>query len=170
MKVRKIMMFVAAATMLFAACGKDEIDLEKNQLRYDGTVYNMVSSAMSDANESYVSFGSVGKEVLFQLSGTFDQTALNRTYDLTVAAEDVHFAIDFWSEAMALNFSYDMNRGTFHGGMDGVPEGESIFSEGSCTIIYNNSEFEVSLIGTLKNGKELAFVVNVPKGEVNIAK
>ncbi len=168
MKAMKMMMLVAAATMLFASCNKDEIDLENNQLRYDGTVYNMVSSASSDADGSYVSFGSVGKEVLFQLSGTFDQAALNRTYDLTVAAEDVHYAIDFWSEALALNFSFDMHHGRFFGGMEGVPEGESIFSEGTCTITYNNSEFEVSLIGTLKNGKELAFKVNVPKNQVQI--
>ena len=168
MKAIKMMMFVAAATMLFASCNKDELDLENNQLRYDGTVYNMVSSASSDTDGSYVSFGSVGKEVLFQLSGTFDQTALNRTYDLTVAAEDVHYAIDFWSEALALNFSFDMHHGQFFGGMEGVPEGESIFSEGTCTITYDNSEFEVALDGTLKNGKELAFKVFVPKAEMQM--
>ena len=38
MKAIKMMMLVAAATMLFASCGKDELDLEDNQLRYDGTV------------------------------------------------------------------------------------------------------------------------------------
>jgi hypothetical protein len=168
MKAIKMMMFVAAATMLFASCNKDELDLENNQLRYDGTVYNMVSSASSDTDGSYVSFGSVGKEVLFQLSGTFDQTALNRTYDLTVAAEDVHYAIDFWSEALALNFSFDMNHGTFHGGMEGVPEGESIFSEGSCRIDYDNEGLTITLDGTLKNGKELAFKVFVPKAEMQM--
>ena len=168
MKAIKMMMLVAAATMLFASCGKDELDLEDNQLRYDGTVYNMTSSAASDAEGSYVSFGSVGKEVLFQLSGTLDQAALNRTYDLTVAAEDVHYNIDFIGEAMALNFSFDMHHGQFFGGMEGVPEGESIFSEGTCTITYDNSEFEVALDGTLKNGKELTFKVNVPKNQVQI--
>ena len=168
MKTIKIMMFVAAAAMMFASCNKDEIDLEDNQLRYDGTVYNMTSSAGSDVEGSYISFGSVGKEVLFQLSGTFDQAALNRTYDLTVAAEDVHYNIDFSSEAMALNFSFDMHHGRFYGGMEGVPEGESIFSEGTCTVTSDNSEFEVALDGTLKNGKELAFRVNVPKNQVQI--
>ena len=166
MKATKIMMFVAAAAMLFASCGKDELDLENNQLRYDGTVYNMTSSASTDAQNSYVSFGAVGREVLFSLNGQFEDAAFNRTFNLAVAAEDVHYYIDFFSEALTLNFSYDNNRGTFHGGMEGVQEGESIFTEGSCSITYDNNGLEVTLDGTLKNGKELAFKVFVPKDEI----
>ena len=168
MKATKIMMFVAAAAMLFAACGKDELDLENNQLRYDGTVYNMVSSATSDAQGSYVSFGSVGREVLFSLNGQFEEAAFNRTFNLAIAAEDVHYYIDFYSEALTLNFSYDNNRGTFHGGMEGVQEGESIFNEGTCTITYDNEGLLITLDGTLKNGKELAFKTYVPKNEVRV--
>ena len=168
MKAIKMMMFVAAATMLFASCNKDELDLENNQLRYDGTVYNMVSSASTDADGSYVSFGSVGSEVMFSLNGQFEEAAFNRTYNLAVAAEDVHFYIDFWSESMGVNFSFDNNRGTFHGGMEGVPEGESVFSEGSCRIDYDNEGLTITLDGTLKNGKELAFKVFVPKAEMQM--
>ena len=166
MKAIKMMMFVAAATMLFASCGKDELDLENNQLRYDGTVYNMVTSAATDAQGTYVSFGCVGKEATLSMNGQFEQTALNRTYNLTVAAEDVHYYIDMWSEQLGINFSFDNNRGTFHGGMEGVAEGESIFSEGSCNVTYDNDGLTVTLDGTLKNGKELAFKIYVPKAEV----
>ena len=166
MKAIKMMMFVAAAAMLFASCGKDELDLEDNQLRYDGTVYNMTSSAASDAEGTYVSFGGVGKEALITLNGQFEKACYGHTYDLTVAAEDVHYYIDCWCEALGVNFSFDNNRGTFHGGMEGVPEGESIFSKGTCTVTYDNLGLEVELNGTLKNGKDLAFGLVVPKSAV----
>ena len=162
------MMFVAAAAMLFASCTKDELDLENNQLRYDGTVYNMTTSASSDAQGTYVSYAGVCSEVMLSLTGQFEEAALNRTYNLTVAAEDVHYYIDMWCEALGVNFSFDNNRGIFHGGMEGVPEGESIFSEGSCTVTYDNGGLTVTLDGTLKNGKELAFKVYVPKSEVTV--
>ena len=164
MKAIKMMMFVAAATMLFASCNQDELD--DNQLRYDGTVYTMVSSASSD-HQGYVQFGSVGHEVLFQLSGMFEPDALNRTYDLAVATEDVHYNIDFWCEEWGLSFSFDNNNGMFFGGMEGVPQGESIFSKGTCKVTYDNVGFNVTLDGTLKNGKEIAFNVSVPKDQVN---
>ncbi len=165
-KAIKMTLFVAAATMMFASCTKDELDLENNQLRYDGTVYNMTTSATSDAQGTYVSYAGVCREVMLSLNGQFEEAAFNRTYNLTVAAEDVHYYIDVWSEELGVNFSYDSNRGTFHGGMEGVPEGESIFSEGSCTITYDNDGLTVTLDGTLKNGKELAFKVYVPKAEI----
>lgn len=168
MKAIKMMMFVAAAAMLFASCGKDELDLENNQLRYDGTVCNMTTSAMTDTQDSYVSFGGVGKEVLFQLNGLFEEAAFNRTFDLAVAAEDVHYNIDMMCEAWGLNFSYDNNHGRFYGGMEGVTQGESIFSEGTCTVTYDNDGFTVTLDGTLKNGKELAFKLYVPRNELQV--
>lgn len=166
MKANRIVMLVAAAAMLFAACGKDELDLENNQLRYDGTVYNMTSSAVTDTEGSYVSFGSVGREVLFSLDGQFEKAAFNRSFDLTVAAEDVHYNIDFFSEALALSFSYDNNRGAFHGGMEGVQEGESVFTKGTCTLTNDDSDLTIILDGTLKNGKDIAFKVNVPKSQL----
>ena len=41
MKAIKMMMFVAAATMLFASCGKDDPVAGDNELVYDGKVYKM---------------------------------------------------------------------------------------------------------------------------------
>ena len=165
MKAIKMMMFVAAATMLFASCTKDELDLENNQLRYDVTVYNMTTSAMCDAM-GYVSFGAVGKEVLFQMNGLFDDVSLNHSFDLSVATQGVHYNIDFWCEDWGVNFSFDNNDGSFFGGMEGVPQGESIFSEGTCIVTYDNDGLTVTLDGTLKNGKEFAFKLYVSKNEV----
>ena len=79
MKAIKMMMFVAAATMLFASCNKDELDLENNQLRYDGTVYNMTTSATSDAQGTYVSYAGVCREVLW-LYGIIDQCFHSKNY------------------------------------------------------------------------------------------
>lgn len=168
MKAIRLMMFVAAATMMFASCEKDGADLEDNQLFYDGKVYNLVSSATSDADGSYVSFDAVGREVLVQLSGVLEKECFNRTFNLAVAADDVHYNIDCWCEELGLTFSFDNNRGTFHGGMVGVPEGESIFSKGTCTITYDNDEFSITLDGTLKNNKKLAFEIDVPKSQIQI--
>ena len=159
------MMFVAAATMLFVSCGKDNLDPENNQLRYDGTIYNMQSTAMCDAM-GYIDFTSVGQDADFTIYGVFDNNALNRTYNLAVATEGVHYNIDFISEALALNFSYDNNDGAFYGGMEGVQRGESIFSKGTCTVTNDNDGFLVTLDGTLKNGKEMAFKAYVPKAQI----
>lgn len=158
-------MFVAAAAMLLASCGKDNSDLENNQLRYDGTVYNMQSTAMCDAM-GYINFTSEGRDADFSIYGNFEKDALNRTYNLAVAADDVHYNIDFVSEALALNFSYDNNHGAFYGGMEGVERGMSIFSKGTCSVTNDNDGFLLTLDGTLKNGKEIAFKTYVPKDQV----
>ena len=166
MKAIKMMFFVAAATMLFAACGKDEdgstpSNLANNQLSYDGTTYDMICSVFTDGS-TYVQFYGNGTTADFGLEGMFNDASFNKTVNVAVHNPNQHYYVTAFSQNL-FSFSYDNWDEGIHGGIgDQRYENESIFSEGTMTNTLDENGFSLSLNGTLKNGKKIAFKIYVP--------
>ncbi len=174
MKITKLMLcFVAASTMLFAACGdeKEEIVVGDNELMYDGTLYNMSGSAIYSTTPQglFVEFQFEGEGNAFHLAGIMGEGSVNQSYDLAVHADGVHYNFDFFSDTEGVpSFSFDNYYDGFTGGMEGVDDiVGSIFSEGTCVNTLDNDVYTMHVKGTLKNGKKIEFKINVPATEMS---
>lgn len=150
-----------AATLMSVSCGKEDIELNDNELVYDGTVYQAESHASTDG--SYVMFELVNPT--FTIEGMLDEATLNKTLDIAKHNPGAHYYVSGFTENL-FNFGYDNWAEGVHGGLDGTDyENESIFSEGTMTSTFDGTKFTMSLKGTLKNGKEIAFKIRVDEVE-----
>ena len=159
----KLHIVLAAVALVLTACKKDnETPLENNTLVYDGVTYQLQSEAILEGESTYLSyFARSGETVEFQ--GHID--GLNKTFDLT-KGQDFMFDLYMFINQSAINlYFYDEN--SISGQIGDVQySGESIFSTGTFTNTYNDSGVTCELNGTLKNGKNLAYKVFVPKDEI----
>ena len=156
---RLILSMVAmAAALMWTSCGKEDIELNDNELSYDGTVYQGESFAESDGF-NYVQFELVSPT--FTIEGMLDWTSLNKTFDIAVHNPGAHYYVSGFTENL-FNFGYDNWEEGVHGGLDGTEyEDSSVFSEGTMKTTFNGTTFTMSLDGTLKNGKKIAYKIRV---------
>ena len=178
MKAIKMMMFVAAA-MLFAACGKDDAELDDNTLVYGGVTYQMdQSQAVVDYyhNElTLLTVPSVEKEG-DEAKITFERFHLrpeswNKTIDLVNMKEDDFYELAFTGTVLNMLAFGQKTVGEqyFSGVIDGQQyENTTVFESGSLTVKGNNDGTPITVIldSRLKNGKELRMKVVSPSYEV----
>ena len=148
MKAIRMMMFVAVATMLFAACGKDDpVEAKANTLVYNGTVYQM---------KSYYKYEQGGRVYI-------DAHAVETTGEglpiFSIISDD------------PANGTYDLTAGTvFFGVSSNVDYIQSFYSEstytgGTLTVEKDDSAFRLKMSGTLADGTTVSFHIYVPASE-----
>ena len=167
-------MFVAAAAMLFAACGKDNVeDLADNTLVYDGVTYTF-SNVMVDYRHSEMTLvsaiaGDPQNAELIVDHIHITPNVWNRDFDLVDQSQwpdDVAVYLII-NGAIEMQFEGWVNgdRGIF-GRLDGVEyEGESIFTSGTYRVSGNNdgTPITITVNGKLKNGKDLKMKLVSPQ-------
>ena len=170
MKAR-LLIVLAAVAMLFTACRKDnEPQLENNTLVYDGVTYHFQSQAYH-GNEGvfhhYLTTMSQGGG-LHEMSVHFSAENLSQTLDLTQTHDNVELDCYCSLESPTsthIGFSYYQN--SYAGSINepNLQDG-TIFSAGTFTSVYDDSGVTFTLVGTLINGKTLAYKVFVPKNQI----
>ena len=186
--MKKIMMFVAVATMIFAAaCSKDNdnkdngnngavIEATSNTAVIDGRVITIYSHYKIDQNGR----GYADAECLEQIDGVtllsifadVEDNSLNRTFDLTHYYNDADYAFGFSfagdNQTSMLNYSQDNHtEGVphYYGVINGEEYNEGAFQSGTLTITRTDDIFDYLLTGKLRNGKAVSFHINVPVDE-----
>ena len=176
MKAIKMMMFVAAATMLFAACGKDDDKstptAADNQLVYNGKVYQ-AEVAEGNVNSNNAQLGFSGeKDGIYFMVDCHIQDVANRTYDLTQEDADhvLHFhivvegpAVQSQEDIFDLQYQNGPHFWYFLNG-DNVSNA-SAFTSGTAETTLTDTSLILNVSGTLVNGKSLAFRVVLPREE-----
>ena len=148
MKANKIMFLVAAATMLFAACGKDpeSIEAKENTLVVGSTEYKMHSTyKMEQGGRVYVdayAVETVNDHPIFYIVSDDPE---NGTYDLTKG--EVFFAV---------NSEVDYIPSFYH---------ESEYTSGTLVVAKDTEAFRLKMNGTLADGTVVAFHIYVPASE-----
>lgn len=186
--MKKIMMFVAVATMIFAAaCSKDNdnkdngnngavIEAAPNTAVIDGRVITIYSHYSIDQNGR----GYADAECLEQIDGVtllsiradVEENSLNRTFDLTHYYNDADYAFGFGfggdNQTSMLNYSQDNHtEGVphYYGVINGEEYNEGAFQSGTLTITRTDDIFDYLLTGKLRNGKAVSFHITVPVDE-----
>lgn len=147
-KAIKMMMFVAAAAMLFAACDKDNLtEAEANTLVYNGTAYPMRSTYKYEhSGRVYIDAYAV-------------QTLENGESIFSIISDDPE------------NGTYDLTQhSVFFGVTSNVSYIESFFSDseytsGTLTVEKDANAFRLKMDGVLANGATVAFHIYVPASE-----
>jgi hypothetical protein len=173
-KAIKMMLFVAAATMFFAACDKDNDDEPKagdNQMIYDGKTYQgeNVSSSV-DGNNISLSLERFAEAFIFEINGNIQNVTSSRTYDLTKEDPDhgLFFHIflesdDLDSEDHIFDFQYQ-NAPHLWYFLDGDNvSNTSAFTKGTAVATVEANRVILEASGTLVNGKYISFRVVAPK-------
>ena len=154
MKATKLFFtFVAAATMMFAACGKDDennntsTDATENTLDYNGKVYQMASTyKYEQGGRVYIDARAVDKtgdnQPIFYV---ISDNPGNGTYDLT--QHTVFFGVT----------SNVDNITGFHS--------QDTYASGTIIIEKDDNAFRMRMSGTLENGTTVAFHIYVPASE-----
>ena len=176
MKLNRIMMFVAAATMLFVACGKDDDNstptAADNQLVYNGKVYQAENAEGNITNNSAQLGFSGEKDGIYFMVDCYIQDASNRVYDLT--KEDAEHMLNFHvviegpaaqsqEDIFDLRYQNSPQLWYFLNG-DNV-SGSSAFKNGTAETSLTDSAIVLTVSGTLVNDKDLSFRVVVPRVE-----
>ena len=158
---RFLMMFVAAATMMFAACGKDDektTDLADNTVVYDGVTYNCTSAAsyFPGGEPGFVQYVLNNQDYTVHLDGGLYQSAHNRTFDLTRHHDDLEFHFHLGIEGGVLDLQWSDNPNNFWCFLNGDSMNSSCFSSGTATVtVDDNYHLTILVDGVLINGKSL---------------
>lgn len=179
MKMKHLMLFVAAATMLFAACSKDEDTTAAagdNQMIYNGKTYQgeTVSGSIENANVS-LSLQSFAEAFIFEINSNIDNLTSSHTYDLTMADPNnpLFFHIflqseDLDNENKIFDFQYQ-NAPHLWYFLDGDNvSGSSAFTSGTAVATLDGNNITLTVNGTLVNGKPLSFRIVAPKNNGNL--
>lgn len=173
-KAIKMMMFLAAATMFFAACDKDNDDEPKagdNQMIYDGKTYQGESvSGNVDGNNVSLSLERFGEAFIFEISSNIQNITSSQTYDLT--KEDSNHGLffhiflesdDLDSESNVFDFQYQ-NAPHLWYFLDGDNvSGVSAFTKGTAVATVEANKIILEASGTLVNGKYISFRIVAPR-------
>jgi hypothetical protein len=118
---RFMMMFVAAAAMMFASCGKDnnegnssnipQTDIANNTLVYDGVTYQMEPLPAGNAPSS-ASKDSIDGEPLFFFDGYHfrDGSMRNKTINLAALSEGEEYSISIQKQLYFYILAHHQNR------------------------------------------------------------
>lgn len=166
---RFMMMFVAAAAMMFASCGKDnnegnssnipQTDIANNTLVYDGVTYQMEPLPAGNAPSS-ASKDSIDGEPLFFFDGYHfrDESMRNKTINLAALSEGEEYSIMILGSVLDLNCSgwWEAGQAMYWGEIDGHEyENECVFTNGTFGIYGDINNTTVIFDCVLKNGKTL---------------
>ena len=172
-KAIKMMMFVAAAAMLFVACDKEDekpVTAGDNQMIYDGHTYELdrVSSSM-EGNGVQFSCSKFGEAFIFEIDGFIDNLTASHTYDLTKVDNDhsLYFRIFLQSEDLsAENHIFDLRYQNapelWYFLDDNEVSGASAFTKGTAVANIEANKLTLDVYGTLVNGKSISFRIVAP--------
>lgn len=177
MKTIRMMMFVAAATMLFASCGKDKVEeLADNTLVYDGTVYHLDQSQMAidyfHAGLTLVTAMSVeqqeGNAVITVDHFHIVSDDWNKTRDLANLNEGEAYELAFIGPVLICSaFAHQDQGRTYCGGQLNGTEYEDtpVVTEGTLRVEGNNNGTPITVLLDCKliNGKELKMKLVTPE-------
>ncbi|MBP5677864.1 MAG: hypothetical protein J6W88_05145 [Bacteroidales bacterium] len=172
MKARTLLLALAASMMLFVACDKEEDKpdnsggggntpaVTSNTLVYDGVTYTGTANVSFEGTNLQYELSN-NAENGFAISGIIENSAYNRTIDLTRHYTDAMFTIHInVGEILDLKYqNYQQNYWCFLNGES--LENSSCFSSGTATFTVENNALTVTVDGTLINGKKLNYKVVV---------
>ena len=177
MKTLRIMLFVAAAAMLYAACGKDNVeDLADNTLIYDGTTYRLDQSQM-EINYFHPGLTLITAMSVEQQDGNaaiaVDHLHVrgdewNKTRDLANLNEGESYELNFIGAVLTCSaFAHNDNGTTSCGGQLNGTEYENtpVVTEGTLRVEGNNDGTPITVLLDCKliNGKELKMKLVTPQ-------
>ena len=171
------MMFVAAAAMLFAACGKDKVEeLADNTLVYNGTVYHL------DQSQMFIDYFHSGLTLVTAMSVeqqdeapviTVDHFHIvaddwNKTRDLANLNEGEAYELAFSGPVLICSaFAHQDQGRTYCGGQLNGTEYEDtpVVTEGTLRVEGNNDGTPITVLLDCKliNGKELKMKLVTPQ-------
>lgn len=156
MKMHKLMMFVAAATMIFAAaCSKDDdkndaTEAAPNTLVINGTTYQL-NSGFHGTDRGYADASTVetngAGDSKYTIVADVEVETFNHTYDFPLGDQG---AMLFFSIHDA---DYDYTRG---------PQD---FVSGTLNIVKDESVFVYQVTGKTSQGESISFQISVPSSE-----
>jgi len=168
----KLIIALAAVAMIFTACKKEEIVIDKNQMIYNGVKYD-IESSYGTHNSMYgasafqlTESDDIQPAILFQTEGYIeDIEGLNKTFDLTQADVDVPPLWIYNYEDPSKNLYYGGQSYRFGEDLDNFQEGTP-FTSGTLEITKDDDKFTYILKdGVLKNGDTFEVNIYVPKEE-----
>lgn len=168
----KLLIVLAAVAMLFTACGKDNEAPEagKNQMVYNGTVYDVTSSYDSNGVMYFYecSPATENEEEIpqFYFMGEGYVESLNTTIDLTRGViEDLtgYWIVLTWNDGSNSSFWAANQNCTLGYGMDGGDwYDKSLFKSGTMTFTKDATAFTYRLKGVLVNDDTIDVNLYVP--------
>ena len=171
------MMFVAAAAMLFAACGKDNVeDLADNTLIYDGTTYHLDQSKM-EINYFHPGLTLVTAMSVEQQDGnaaiTVDHLHIvgddwNKTRDLANLNDGEQYELNFIGSVLNCSAFCQKDQGRINcgGQLNGTEYNDTpIVTEGTLRVEGNNNGTPITVLLDCKlvNGKLLKMKLVTPQ-------
>ncbi|MBR1550238.1 MAG: hypothetical protein IJ634_06335 [Bacteroidales bacterium] len=154
-------MLVAAATMLFAACGKDTestvVDPEPHTdyLICDNMAYPFVTKTVLVEDDSYqVVLTSVDNTDAFRIELKVNEHDVNRDFDLTSASNGSFSIETSWGEATS--FSYENYEGQVYSVLSGIIyDDAAAVSKGRFSTTLTAEDFSTELDVLLANGHRI---------------
>ena len=171
----KLLIVLAAVAVLFTACNKEDLDLGKNQMMYNGVKYD-INGLYSSNGPMYFTMAETPSEndnvqpaIRFENEG-YTENGLNKTFDLTQGPFEDGFCMCIYNnEDPSKNLYFFNNHGGWHyhfgenaeSGQENTP-----FTSSTLEITKNDNEFTYILKdGVLKNGNTFEINIYVPKEE-----
>ena len=162
-----MMMFVAAATMLFAACGKEKPVAGDNELVYDGNVYKMeaifgpINSSMGLMDIHSVDKNANGNYLISTPEEMFHihRHLVGQEIDLTkVYSPGYHFVL-----VGAVNWEIGSEESYIGGTIEGTQyDNTTAFKTGTMKLTIEGSNMVFTLNGETKNGHEMDLRIVTP--------
>jgi len=167
----KLLIVLAAVAMLFTACGKEkEPTAGKNQMVYNGTVYDVTSSYDSNGVMYFYDCAPVTENEedtpKFYFMGEGYVESLNTSIDLTRGViEDLtgYWIVLDWNDGSNSSFWAANQNCTLGGSIDGSDyDGEPLFKSGTMTFTKDDTAFTYRLKGVLVNDDTIDINLYVP--------
>ncbi len=137
------------------------VPLTRNSVIYDGVKYEFSTTASSDPSTSNVNWSSTGDNGVSS-SGTVYYGSNNLGIYLQDNPTGDGYYFDFEINTPDIQLSYNWHNDQLTGTFNGVPFNSTPFTSGEASISAYYHEMQVTVIGTLNNGKELKLCVYSP--------
>ena len=162
---------------LFCACNDDnEIEVQDNQMYFNGHIYEMSSAEASySPNTKVYHITATNPQTTEWCYTVFaDSSLVGKKIDL--ANIDIPYIVGIPIKDFIGYYNFTVYEGRVSGNVSGDTLGEETlydetpFKEGSLLITNDGSYLKFSLNGTLKNGKHTATTIVVPEKDIRIVK
>lgn len=172
--MKRLMFFVAAATMLFAvSCNKDDESSSSatagdNQMIYNGKTYQGEATGAINDNNANLTCSDEKDGVIF-IVDCHIQNPSNYTYDLTQEDPDhmIHFHINIEGPAVLpedrLDLQYQNAPHLWYFLNGDNVSNTSAFTSGTAVTTLDENTITLTVNGTLVNGKPISFRIVVPR-------